>query len=264
MRIAVLALCALLPNVGWADDWTAPENPDPQAILQEAHADTQNARYDVALAKHLWFHENALALQPSLSGVRLSFALSYWLELGESYPPALATMKQIRDETEERIRDEDQVRVRFRDFHEFAALNQTLREEQRTAAIFQWLAETNEQDARRMYGVAQPALIKQKAYELCGKYLDPERDLTRIGENYKSGLKLADARFGEQHREFTEKKFLNAATTLVALLVQNDRKAEAEEVAKTAKTLAKDAELQKRLDRQLESALTGTVPNPWP
>lgn len=264
MRISMLALCVLLPTLAIAEDWTPPENPDPNAILQEAHADTKNGRHEIALAKHLWFHENALALQPSQSGVRLSFALSYWLELGEAYPPALEKMKQIRDETEKRIRDEDQVRVRFVDFHDFVALNRTLREEQRTAETFQWLDESDEQDAKRMYNVAEPALLKREAYELCGKYVDPERDLTRIGKSYESGLKLAETRFGEQHREFTEKKFLNATTTLVALLVQNERKEEAEEAAKTAKKLAKDADLKKKLNLQLESALTGKVPDPWP
>jgi hypothetical protein len=264
MRIALIAFCVLLPNFCLADDWTPPENPDPQAILWEAKADAQAGRYEVALAKQLWYHENALTLQPSQSGVRLSFALSHWLELGESYPPALEKMKQVRDDTEKRIRDKDQVRVRFVDFHDFVALNRTLREEQRTAETFRWLDETDEEDARRVFDVAQPALIKQKAYELCGKYIDPERDLSRIGESYTMGLKLASEKFGEPHREFTEKKFVNATTTLVAILVQNDRKPDAEVAAEEAKKFVKDVKLQKTFNHQLESALKGTVPNPWP
>lgn len=264
MRIAAIAVCVLLPNIGLADDWTPPKNPNPQAILQEAKADTRNGRFEIALSKHLWFHENALTLRPSLSGVRRSFALSYWLELGESYPPALEKMKQVRDEAEKRIRDPDKVRVRFGDFHDFVALNRTLREERRTAETFQWLDDIDEEDAKRVFNVAKPALIKQKAYELCGKYIAPERDLSRIGERYASGLKLAGTKFDERYREFTEKKFLNAATTLVAILVQNGRKAEAEEAAEEAKGFVKNPDLQKKLNRQLKSALTGTVPNPWP
>jgi len=264
MRIAVLAFCVLFPTLGFADDWTPPESPDPQAILKEIRVDLRKGRHEVALAKHLWFHEHALELRPSLSGVRLSFALSYWLELGESYPPALEKMKQVRDEVEKRIRDEDQVRVRFSDFHEFVALNRTLREEQRTAQTFKWLDETDPEDAKRVFNVAEPALIKQKAFELCGKYVNPERDLSRIGENYKSGLKLAKERFGQKHREFTENKFLNSTTMLVAILVQNNRSTEAADAAKKAKTFVKDTDLQKKLNRQLESALTGKVPNPWP
>lgn len=264
MRTAIFTLCVLLPTIGFAEDWTPPENPDPQKVLQEAREDVKHQRYEVALSKILWFHENAAVLQPSLSGVRLSFALSYWLELGEVYPPALEKMKQLRDEAEKQIRNEKQVRVRFEDFHDFVALNRTLREEERTAKAFEWLDKTDEEDAQRVFLAAQPALIKQRAYKLCGKYIDSERDFSRIRRSYTMGLLMADKRFGARHREFTEKKFLNDVTTLIAILAQNDRKAEASEVASEAKKIVEDPDLQKKLDKQMESALSGTVPKPWP
>lgn len=264
MRAAVLAICVLLQNIGLAADWTPPEHPDPQAILWEAKADVQAGRYEIALAKQRWYHENALDLQPSQSAVRLSIALSHWLELGMAYPPALETMKQVRNDVEKRIRDKDQGSVRFDDFHEFVAFNRTLREEQKTAAAFKWLDDTDAEAAKRVFSVSQPALIKQMAYDLCGKYIDLERDINRIGQSYESGLKLADDRFGEPHREFTKKQFLNASTTLVALLVQNDRKAEAEKAAETLSGFVKDAGVTKKLIREMELALKGMVPTPWP
>jgi hypothetical protein len=144
------------------------------------------------------------------------------------------------------------------------AFNRTLREEQRTADTFRWLDETDPEDAKRVFNVSQSALIKQKIYDLCGKYIDVDRDIKRIGESYESGLKLAKDRFGEQHREFTEKQFLNAATTLVALLAQNHRQVEAEEAAQTLRGFVTDADLTKKLSLQIEPALEGTVPTPWP
>ncbi len=264
MRISLIAFCILLPTIGLAEDWTPPENPDPQAILNEASEDTRQGRYAVALSKHLWYHENALKLQPAQSGVRLSFALNHWLILGESYPPALAKMKQVRDETEKRLRDKDRVRVTPSDFHDFVSLNKTLREEQRTVKVFRWLDETNERDAKVVFHIVHRALIKTKSYELYGKYIEFKRDLARIGADYKRDIALADARLGRPFKEFSEKRFLNAATTLVAILVQNDRKAEAAEAAEKVKTFVTDAELQEKLNGQLESALEGTVPNPWP
>lgn len=264
MRTLLLILFTLSPCVCLAEDWTPPDNPDPQAILWEAKTDAQAGRHEVALAKHIWYHDNALALQPAQSAVRLSFALSHWLELGEVYPPALVKMKQVRDDVEKRIRDKDQVRVKFADFHEFVAFNRTLREEQRTVDTFMWLDETNHEDAKRVFHVADPALIKLKEYKLCGKFIDSDDDIKRIGENYERGLKLAIDRFGDQHREFAEKKFLNASTTLVALLVQNDLQAEAEKTAKKAKGFVTDADLQTKLNQRLDSALEGKVPSPWP
>ena len=84
-------------------EWTPPEKPDPQVILQEARTDAMAKRYEDALAKHLWFHQNALKHEPALYGVRLSFALSYWEKLGNKYPPALASLKAVRDEARQAV-----------------------------------------------------------------------------------------------------------------------------------------------------------------
>lgn len=264
MRIAIVVFFLLLTSLGVADDWVPPENPDPQAIMAEAKADTTAGRYEDALAKQLWYHENAIQLQPSLTGVRLSFALMNWLELGEAYPPALEKMKQVRDETEKRIRDKNKVRIRFEDFHDFVALNETLREEQRTAELFHWIDKHDEEDAQRVFDVARPALIKQGDFELCGKYTDSENEMSHVDRNYTLGLKMAKDRFGEQHRKYVEKKFLNDVTTLAALLVKNGRISEATVVSARAKELAQNPELLEELTKQLEPAMVGTVPKPWP
>lgn len=264
MRLLLLILYFNIPAFCWAEDWKPPTNPDPSKILNEAHADAKAGNYEVALAKQLWYHENAIKIQPSQSGVRLSFALSHWLELGESFPPALVKLREIRDNTEMKIRDESQIRVRFQDFHDFVALNRTLRQEEQTYETFKWLDEQDEEDAQRVFGVAKPAIIKQKDYKLCGKYLDAEKDVKRIGESYESGVKLSEERFGKQHLDYVHKKVLNDSTTLVAILVQNDRKTEAKDVADKVKTFVKDEDLLKKLNTQLESALEGVVPKPWP
>ncbi len=264
MRALIVTFCILLPGLSLAAEWTPPDNPDPHTILQEASADTRSGDYETALAKHLWYHDNALKIQPSQSGVRLSFAMSHWLELGEVYPPALSKMREVRDEVDARIRDKEQVRVNFADFHEFIAFNRTLRNDQRTVDTFKWIEGNSSEDATRVFHVAQPALIKLKQYEVCGKYINPEKDIARLGENYESGLKMAKEQFGESHRQYTEKKFLNASTTMVALLVQTDRAKEAKEAAESAKEFIKDKALLKKLDKQMEAALKGKVPNPWP
>ncbi len=264
MRSMLVAFCVVLPTLSFAEDWVPPDDANPHTILQEASADAGAGKYEVALAKQVWYHNNALRIQPSQSGVRLSFAMSHWLKLGEAYPPALSKMREIRDDVDARIRDKNQVRVKFDEFHEFVAFNRTLRDEQRTVDTFKWIAENSSEDAATALLVAQPALIKLKQYELCGKYIDPEADAKKLGRSYDLDLKVAKDRFGERHREFAEKRFLNASTTMVALLVQTDREDEAKDAAKMLKGFVKDKSLQKKLNKQMEDALKGTVPNPWP
>ena len=65
--------------------------------LTEAYAAAQAGRHEEALNEYIWFHEHALAEERSLRGVRLSFALAYWKELGEMYSPAMEALLALRD-----------------------------------------------------------------------------------------------------------------------------------------------------------------------
>ncbi len=123
---------------------------DPNAVRTLAIDDARHGRYDAALEKTLWYWDNAVKIQPSLSAVRRSFLLSDWLALGESYPPALEKLKAIRDDLEDRILADDQVRVRADDFADFAVINQTLRQDVRTTEVFKKIEERSPQDAERL------------------------------------------------------------------------------------------------------------------
>jgi len=86
-----------------------------------------------ALERFEWFHHHALEHQPSFYGVRLSFALSSWAKLGEKYPPAIESLRRIRD------RDTEQVRIPGSSDHLFndvVAINRALGENAATMNLF--------------------------------------------------------------------------------------------------------------------------------
>jgi len=241
-----------------AQDWIPPDSPDPQVILQEAQADARAKRYKIALAKHVWFHENALEIEPSLSGVRLSFALSDWKRLGKDYPPAMEKLRQIRDElaTQAELgKDVDG------GFHDFAAINSTVGEDSKTTEVFKILVAKNPQAAKKAFLFAKPALIKDKEYTLYVKYVDAKKDYLNTKQMYETNMRLAkDPKFGSSLLNHAKMSFRNETATLVAILSVNDRKIEASEIATLAKKELDDAEFHK----ELETALAGNVPVPWP
>ena len=241
-----------------ADEWKPPKNPDPQKILSEAQADARAKRYEDALAKHVWFHRNALKHERALYGVRLSFALGYWHELGKAYPPALVKLKKIRDEAAKNVTNGKDVRESF---HDLAAINHTVGEESRTKEIFVLLDAQNADAAKEVFDLAQSALINSKEYKLCGKYIDPIRSFPRIIESFRENKRLAkDPRFGVGHLGFANKTFTNDAATLIAILAVNGRKGEAEEIAGDAKKEWNNTSFHAEIDK----ALQGKVPKPWP
>jgi hypothetical protein len=238
-------------------DWTPPPRPDPSAILTEARADADAGRYSDALAKHLWFHRNALTYNPALYGVRLSFALGYWRELSKKYPPALSALEDSREETAGKIRSGAGSRD---DFHDFSSINEYLNEEAATTELFVWLDKNNPAFARTAYASAERALIESKNYQLCGKYIEPSRSTRRMVQLYHEHRQMVkENRFGADMLDFAQKSFSNEASTLVALLVLNGRNVEADEVVV--------AVLKERADegfrRELEEARKGIVPEPW-
>src|SRR5947207_1761673 len=71
---------------------------DVQRALDDAERFTRDGKYEQALERQLWYHRNALQYAPAQYGVRLSFALSGWVQLGKVYPKALAALRSTRDE----------------------------------------------------------------------------------------------------------------------------------------------------------------------
>ena len=257
MRWLIACLLYAMTSIAQSD-WKPPEKPDPSVILDEAAADARAKRYADALAKHLWFHENALKYERGLYGVRLSFALGAWLELGKQYPPALEALKESRDTAGRRIREHKGKRG---DFHDFSSINEVLGEEHATADLFVWLDQNNATLAKSSYGVAQNALIHAKYYQLCGKYIDTKQSLEMILRVHREHQRMVgDSRFGADFKDYAERSLSHHASTLVALLVLNQRTGEADQVIAAVLKERPDAGLKD----QLNAARKGVVPEPWP
>jgi hypothetical protein len=230
------------------DDWPPQGEPDPQRILQEARSYARNGRHAEALKRHLWFHDHALKYQPSLYGVRLSFALSDWRRLGSRYPPALEELKKVRDEAADRVRGGEGDRKVFHDaFHDFVAINRVLDDEDRTVELFAWLDAHFPNRAREVIDIAQPVLMKAKEYGLCGRHVDPDASLKRL--RFRLRTTMAQDR---------SRSFALDVASLVASLVINDRKAEADRVAAKALLDVDTSYFRDRLDR----AKRGEAPEP--
>lgn len=235
-------------------EWTPPTRPAPLGILNEAQADARAGRYSDALAKHLWFHRNALAYERSLYGVRLSFALAYWLELAKQYPPALRALEHIREETVARLRAGTGTRD---DFDDVASINEFMNEEAATTELFVWLDKNRTRFARKVYDIAERALIKSRNYSLCGKYIDSSRATRRTLQLYREHQRMAkDPRFGGRLQGFSQRSFSRGAATLVALLAHNGRGAEADQVTDAVLKEWPDEGFRKKLGR----ARKGVVP----
>jgi hypothetical protein len=234
--------------------WKPPENPRPSEILHSAVRDTEEGFHDRALAKFLWYHKNALKFQQGQGGVRLSFALGYWLDLATVYPPARDGFIRARNEAEVGFLDDTTDGYLF---HDLAAMNGRLGQGIRTANIFLHIAERDRVAAKRIYQLAEPSLIAAGQFRACGPFLDSQRRVEMAAECYRIGQEVEASRASAYSAPaFARGYFIEDVATLVSLLVINNRKEEAR--------AAYDAALQTIDDeafrRIMDAALAGHLP----
>jgi len=253
--LAALALC-LWTSVATA--WTPPEDPDPDLILNEARSDAKAGRLDVAAAKHRWYHDNVLGLLPSHSGVRLSFALAYWMALAKQHPPAMNDIRAARDRAMARLRAGGSRSTQA--FHDLAAISWELGEPGVTRDAFALLAGRDPKDAKLALMTALPALVDTQAYALAGAHLDSATVLDRMTDLQQ--VLTDSARLPEAQRKPYERFQVESTdqrwALVVVTLVQTNRRGEAEIFARRARELVGP---QASLPR-IEAALRGTAPPP--
>jgi hypothetical protein len=254
----VFAICSATCPMAYCE-WEPPEKPDPDVIFDEAQADARAGRYEDALAKHLWFHHHALEYEPALYGVRLSFAVSAWLRLGQEYPPAMDELKKVRDQARKQaLGAEENVRESF---HEMYAINDILGEQKQTVEVFVRLDKKSPELAAKVYGIAEEELVKDKKYKLCGKYLTPEKTVDRLLKIYDLDQEYAARQQAEQkkwHLEYAENSLTEHSARLIAILVLNERKDEAEKVAERIRTKAPSESREKAISAALRGELLTT------
>jgi hypothetical protein len=125
-------------------------------------------KYQEALDRHIWFHEHALEHEPGMYGVRLSFALSKWYKLGQTYPPALNALIEIRDnKTAIVISGIDKCDL----FDDVSAINITLSENHKTIKLFNHLEDHQPSLASQCWRTFKHIAIEEKEYTLIKKYI---------------------------------------------------------------------------------------------
>src|SRR6266481_4765649 len=129
---------------------------EPRGRLQRGQEAAAASRHEDELRDYIWFHEHALEHQPSLYGVRLSFALWYWIELANDYPEARTALERIRDEKTRRLLNGESNRELF---HDVESINERLGKEEATYELFAALEKSNSDFAALCAALAMPAIV---------------------------------------------------------------------------------------------------------
>jgi hypothetical protein len=185
--------------------------------LDQARQLASQGKYEEALEKHIWFHNHALEVRPSYYGVRLSFALSDWAELGKKYPPALTALRNIRDEKTSRLMTGHVDRNLF---HDVESINDYMGESAATAQLFKNIEAAQPDFAASIYDLVDETLIAAGDFALAKKYLgDPFIRFDTAKNHFDDGMRYAKSgQAGEASRRAFERIFSGEIVRIIKIL----------------------------------------------
>jgi tetratricopeptide (TPR) repeat protein len=217
---------------------------DMQKYLSDTDELARAGKYKEALERHIWFHDHALEHQPSMYGVRLSFALSSWKEMGAQYPKAIEALVEIRDRKMKSLLDGKESHELF---HDVASINEVLEQPEKTVSLFEQLDEKQPKAAKGYWNVAKDAVIDAKRYDLARKYIgNPAREFTRVKAMYDHNTSLYDdPRIGgDSFKAFNENNLVEESLRLIEVANALGDKQASLEIQAKALALVQDARLR--------------------
>jgi hypothetical protein len=264
------------------------EKPDFLTILNSAKGLMNEGSYEESLQRYLWYFDHSRN-DAGQRGVRLSFALSDWIELGRRYPKAKQALIEIRDADMQRFAAGDG----YSDlFQEIAGINQYLNADDATLALFKSVEQSDTKLAQQCYVFAKDLLAQHGDYATCRKYLgDPQKAFGGISNGWRQMKQFEQRnaeRSEEQRKRFEEMAKTNAAFThlpvfpspppfadnnfiaqtrqLIEILVGTGGKADAEKIQAEALTVLDDSKLKSAVGDAEEkinhhNGIMGTVTN---
>jgi hypothetical protein len=261
-----------------AETWSPPVapggTPDLQKILGEAKDFMSKGAYEKALQRHIWYHNHALEIDPAHSAVRLSFALSDWMELARRYPKAKQALIEIRDN---KTREIAEGRGYSEMVQEVQAINHELQDDDATYALFKTMREKDPKLAGQSYFYLEGLLVSKGEYQWCLSHMgepqgrfnlirqafDTDRDHQKRmaemrqrtaqqmdGMNQKRGWtnSWSPPDTSAMMKESAEGRFVGQTCRLIEILVATDHKADAESIREQAIAVLDDPRLKSSVD----------------
>jgi tetratricopeptide (TPR) repeat protein len=232
-----------VPDLPDADRPNAEPAEDMQAYLNKTRQLARQGRYREALDRFVWFHEHALERDPAMSGVRLSFALSYWKDLADVYPPAKQAFIEMRDR---KTRQLQQGRGNAQTFHDVAEMNRVLGENAATVRLFREIGKANPALASRCWFFARQAVFAEKQYDVAKKYLPaPLKAYDLAKAQYDEDVARHNiSPLSGHYRQWLDKHFVDECLELIELANAIGDKKAAEEIRQRAAGVVDDPRLR--------------------
>jgi hypothetical protein len=231
---------------------------DPREVLRDARQCVKSREYAAALEKYIWFHDHALDANRFLAGVRTSYAISEWVDLGEAYSPALTALETLRDrKTESLIHSTQETTV----FHDVTSINRALGQVERTRDLFKIIADDNRGFADKCFRFALESLVCTKEFGLARSFmLDVRSEVDRFAIPFKSAPQSTPSASKEMVQEILVQIYVKNVGLLLQVLIGVGEEVEAKRIRQYALDCVTDQQLRDMvMERLFPSPPRGSI-----
>jgi hypothetical protein len=222
---------------------------NPMQVLREAREQVSRGEYVQALNKYRWFHDEALQHDPDVYGVRRSFALRYWKQLGEVYPPARTELESVRDRKVETIRTGSSDRELFDDV---SSINEMLGQVELTSDLFAEIAEKDIEFARRCFPAARPALVHTRNYSLARRFMgSPQEIVERLADRLDRSITESSSEGSALLQNADVENYIEDVQHLLLILDGVGESAEAQRLRSLASQSLRSPDMRTKVREQL-------------
>jgi len=227
--------------------------PDMNKYLNDTRMLTIQKKYPEALERFIWFHNHALENDPAMRGVRVSFAISYWKDLADVYPPAMEALKEVRDKKTRQLKDSLGTVDLFKDvvaINGSLGLNETLK----TIELFEILEQKDSQLAKQCWYSVKDNLFSAKRYDLIHNYIgNPIEEYLSVkklhDDTYEGLVKYGKSKeLADSYKPFNDSSFVQKSVQLIEYSIAVKDLNSAEEIQKKALTVIDDKRLHDAIE----------------
>jgi hypothetical protein len=229
---------------------------NPRDVLREARQLVKAHQYAEALEKYIWFHDHALDNNRSLVGVRLSYAIDEWAEMGEVYAPALRALEDVRDaKTTSLMNGTDDPSL----FHDVRSINRALGQVERTRDLFKIIAGNNRGCAEKCFRFALESLVDTKEFGLARSFmLNVRTEIDRFALPFESATQ-GTASASPELQEILVRIYVKNVSLILQVLTGIGEEAEAKQTRQYALDCVPGARLRDMVMERMSPTPPSTI-----